>query len=121
MILCCLVYYFTLFFKLTCDKIDFLLSSVSFDVSTDSCKHHHSKDTNTESSWVAQLVKSLTLDLGSGHDLTDPWVRALHGAVHSQCGACLGFSLSLSLSLPCLCPLLLSLNVSLSLSLRINK
>ena len=54
---------------------------------------------------MAQLVEHLTLDFGSGHDLTvhgfEPWVPALHW----QHEACLGFSLcsspalSLSLSL----------------------
>ena len=49
---------------------------------------------------MAQSVKCLTLDFGSGHDLM---VQAPRQALCRQCGACLGFSLSapplLSLSL----------------------
>ena len=59
--------------------------------------------------WVAQSVGCLTLDFGSGHDLT---VCAFESHI-SLCTQCLGFFLSLSLSAP---PVL-----SLSLSLEINK
>ena len=49
---------------------------------------------------MALLIKRLTLDLGSSHDLMDLWVLAPQQALHWQHGACLGFSLSLSLSFP---------------------
>ena len=71
----------------------------------------HVIDNRSRGTWVAQSVKRPTLSLGSGHDLTVSWVRALHQALHWQCGACLGFSLSLSLSL---CHPLLMLSLSLS-------
>ena len=50
--------------------------------------------------WVAQLVKDLTLDSGSGHDLMVHDFEP-HIGLYTERGACLGFSLSLSLSL---CP-----------------
>ena len=65
--------------------------------------------------WAAQSVKRLSLDLGSGCDLTSSWVRAPHQAMHRQCRACLGFSLSLSL---CRSP---ARAHSLSVSLSLNK
>ena len=42
--------------------------------------------------WVAQLVKHVTLDFGSGHDLM---VCGIEPSLWlcSECGACLGFSL----------------------------
>lgn len=48
---------------------------------------------------VAQLVKHLTLDFGSGHDLMGRGTE-LHVGLHTQCGVCLRFSLALSLSAP---------------------
>ena len=46
--------------------------------------------------WVAQLVKCLTLDLGSGHDLTVCELKPHIGLCtdSSEPGACFGFSLS---------------------------
>ena len=55
--------------------------------------------------WVAQLVKPLTLDFGSGHDLM---VCAFKTGAGLR-GSCSGFSVSLSLSLPVPCSLSLYL------------
>ena len=53
------------------------------------------KQTNKQSTWMVQLVKHLTLDVSSGHDLTveefKPWV-----GLCVQHRACLGFCLALS-------------------------
>ena len=57
--------------------------------------------------WVAQLVKCLTLGYGSGHDLTVLWVQAPRWAPCWQHRACLGFSVP---SLSALLPLTLSLS-----------
>ena len=64
--------------------------------------------------WVAQLVKQLTLNFGSRHDLT---VHGPHIGLCAEQGDCLGFSLSLSLSLS----LTLAGLYTHSLSLNINK
>ena len=68
---------------------------------------------------MAQPVKSLTQDLGSGHDLTirefEPHVWLCTGSAEPAWD-----SLSLSLSLPLPAPPLLTLS-SLSLSLKTNK
>ena len=45
----------------------------------------------------APSVKRLTLDFGSGHDLTDREFEPHIRLCADSCGACLGFSLSLSL------------------------
>ena len=63
--------------------------------------------------WVAQLVKHLTLGFSSGHDLMASWVQASRRALSWHHRACLGFSLSLSL-----CP---SPTCAISVSLKINK
>ena len=49
--------------------------------------------------WVAQLAKHLTLDFGSGHDLTAHEFRLHVGlrADSSELGACFGFCVFLSL------------------------
>ena len=47
--------------------------------------------------WVAELIKHLTLDFSSGHDLRV--MRSITG-VHAKCGSCLRFSVSLSPSAP---------------------
>ena len=47
--------------------------------------------------WVAQSVKRLTLDFGSGHDLTVRGFKPCMGLCADSAEACLGFSLSLSL------------------------
>ena len=66
--------------------------------------------------WVAQLVKRPTLDIGSCHDLTVCEIEPRIGL----CTDSIGFCLPLSLSLPH--PLLAySLSLSLSLSLSQNK
>ena len=39
--------------------------------------------------WVVHLVKYLTLDFGSGHDLTVCEFKPPHQALHWQCGPCL--------------------------------
>jgi len=51
---------------------------------------------NPQGTQVAQLVKRLTLDFGSGHNVrvVEPHVR-----LHIGCGTCLRFSLSLCMSL----------------------
>ena len=49
---------------------------------------------------MAQSVKLLTLDLGSGHDLIVPEFEP-HLQFHADSGACLGFSLSGPLLLVC--------------------
>ena len=59
---------------------------------------------------MAQLVKHLTLDFDSGHDVM-VYGTELHIGLCIEWGACLGFSLSLSL-----CPF-----PTLSFSLKINK
>ena len=68
--------------------------------------------------WVAQLVKHLTLDFGSGHHLTvcgiEPYCRVLPWLVQSLLGI-----LSLPLSLPI--PHLLTCALSLSLSKYFKK
>ena len=64
---------------------------------------------------MTQLVKHAILGFSSGLDFMASWVRALHQALHWQCGACLGFPLSPSLSL-CLSP---TCAVSVSLSKKI--
>ena len=53
------------------------------------------KESHLWNAWLAQLVERLTLDLGSGHDLTVLWDRAPHRALHWQLGS---VPLSLSLS-----------------------
>ena len=60
---------------------------------------------------VGYAVKRLTLDFGSGHELTVHEIEP-HVGLCAECGACLGFSLSLSLSAP---PLLMHTH-TLSLS-----
>ena len=52
------------------------------------------KMVNLWGAWVAQSVEHLTLDFGSGHNLT------VHGFKPCVCGACLGFSLIPYLSAP---------------------
>ena len=52
---------------------------------------------------VAQSVKRLTLDFGSGHDVTVCGFKPRVGLC-AEDGACLGFSLSLSLSLSLCAP-----------------
>ena len=64
---------------------------------------------------MAQLVKGLTLDFGSGHDLMVHGIEFQVGLC-VECGAYLGFSLSLSLLLPCLRTLSHSTSFFLSLS-----
>ena len=66
-------------------------------------------------SWVALSVERLTLNLGSGHDLT-VWEIEPHVGLLARCGACSGFSLSLSL-----CPCAHTLRHSLAHSLSQNK
>ena len=72
---------------------------------------------------MAQLVKHLTVDLSSGHDLTvrefEPHVGLCTDS--SEPGACFGFCLPLSLSVPPLLTLCLSVSLSLSLSLKNKK
>ena len=46
---------------------------------------------------MAQSVKGLTLDFGSGHDLTVGEFEP-HIGLHAECGTCLGFSLSLRIN-----------------------
>ena len=57
-------------------------------------------------SWVAQFIKHLTLDFGSGHDLlgceTQPHIRLCADSVEPAWDS---LSLPLSLSLPNLCSL----------------
>ena len=53
-------------------------------------------------------VKHLTLDFGSGHDLMVVRLRP-YVELHTECGACLGFSLSAPPQLPCMLSLSLSL------------
>ena len=65
---------------------------------------------------VAQPVKHLTLDFGSGHAFVVSWVQAPYRALCWHQGACLRFSFSPSLSL---CPPTPA--HALSVSLKINK
>ena len=65
--------------------------------------------------WVGQSVKRLTLDFGSGHDLK---AMSMSIGLHTEHGACLGFSQSPSLSAPPLLTHARSLSLSLSLSLK---
>ena len=58
--------------------------------------------------WVAQLVKYLTPDFDSGHDLVVCEIEP-HVELHTEHGDCLGFFLSLSLSVPPLLTHFLSL------------
>ena len=60
----------------------------------------------------AQLIKGLTLDFSSGHDLMVHEIEP-HVRLCAECGACLGFSLSVSL-----CP---SPACALSLYLKVNE
>ena len=68
---------------------------------------------------MAQSVKCLTVDFGSGHDLRD---QAPRRALHCQLAPHLGFACSLPLPLIIFSlSLSLCLSLSLSLCLRINK
>ena len=78
-------------------------------------KKNKTKQKNNGGTWVARLVKRLTLDFGSGHDLTDREFEA-HFGLCAEHRACLGVSLSLSLPLSCLCMCILSLSLSFFLS-----
>ena len=75
---------------------------------------------NWAGAWVAQLVKCLTLDFRSGHDLMvfgmEPYIRLLADSLEPAWDS---LSPALSLPLPCSCSL--SLFLSLFLSLKINK
>ena len=68
--------------------------------------------------WVAQSVEHLTLDFGSGHDLTVHGIQP-HSGPHAGHGDCLGFSLS-HLSAPSLLSLVRVCALSLPLSVSKN-
>ena len=71
------------------------------------------KEVRQGDAWMAQSVKHLTLDFGSGRDLTahefEPHVGLCADCVKLSCGP---LSPSLSLLPPCLCSLSLSLKIS---------
>lgn len=59
--------------------------------------------------WMAQSLKSPTLDFGSSRDRTGLAIKP-HVGLHIECGACLRFFLLRPLPLPTLCECPLSLN-----------
>ena len=69
--------------------------------------------------WVAQLVKRLTLDFGSGHVLAVGGFETPTRLCSESMDPARILSVSLSLQLSCLIDL--SLSLSLSLSLKIEK
>ena len=70
------------------------------------------KVSHSRGTWVAQLVKGLTLDFGSGNDLTISEIKTQAVSIEPDCD-------SLSPSLPLSCSH--SLSLCLCLSLKINK
>ena len=83
----------------------------------DELKRHYARG-----AWVPQLVKHLTLDFSSGHDLMahefKPHIRLCTDSVESPWDFLSHF---LSSHSQLTCSLALSLSLSLSLSLKINK